>query len=60
MVGLAVGYFVAQQLGLVPAELFDDVASALPGGWVCDLLRGFGARTDITLKAFGWLLVETP
>ena len=60
MVGLAVDYFVAQQLGLVPADLFDDVASCLPDEGVSDLLREFGARTDITLKAFGWLLVETP
>jgi hypothetical protein len=60
MVGLAVDYFAAQQLGLVPAGLFDDVASSLPDGWVPDLLREFGARTDITLQAFGWLLVETP
>jgi hypothetical protein len=59
MVGLATDYFVAEQLGLVPAGLFDDVASCLPGGWVPDLLRQFGARTDITLDAFGWLLVET-
>ena len=59
MVGLATDYFVARQLGLVPAELFDDVASALPDGWMPDLLREFGARTDITLEAFGWLLVET-
>lgn len=59
MVGLAVDYFVAQQLGLVPAGLLGDVASCLPDGWVPDLLREFGARTDITLKAFGWLLVET-
>jgi hypothetical protein len=59
MVVLATDYFVAEQLGLVPAELFDDVASSLPGGWVPDLLREFGARTDITLEAFGWLLVET-
>jgi hypothetical protein len=60
MVGLATHYFVAQQLGLVPAELFNDVASSLPNGWVPDLLREFGARTDITLEAFGWLLVKTP
>ena len=59
MVGLAVDYFIARQLGLVPAELFDDVASSLPDGWVPDLLREFGARTDISLEAFGWLLVET-
>jgi len=59
MVGLAIDHFVAQQLGLQPAELFDDVASSLPNGWVPDLFREFGARTDITLDAFGWLLVET-
>jgi hypothetical protein len=59
MVGLATGYFVAEQLGLAPPELFDDVASSLPDGWVPDLLREFGARIDITLEAFGWLLVET-
>jgi hypothetical protein len=60
MVSLAVGHFVAQQLGLVPGALFDEVASRLPGGWMPNLLREFGARTDITLKAFGWLLVEAP
>jgi hypothetical protein len=60
MVGLATDHFAAGQLGLVPAELFGDVASCLPDGWVPDLLREFGARTDITLEAFGWLLVETP
>jgi len=32
MVGLAVDHFVAQRLGLVPAELFDEVASSLPDG----------------------------
>jgi hypothetical protein len=59
MVGLALDYFVATQLGLVLAELFDDVASSLPDGGVTDLLRAFGARGDITLEAFGWFLVET-
>ncbi len=60
MVGLATDHFVAGQLGLVPADLFEDAASPLPGGWVPDLLREFGARTDVTLEAFGWLLVDTP
>jgi hypothetical protein len=59
MVSLAVDYFVAQHLGICPAELFDDIASSLPDGWVPDLLREFGARTDVTPEAFGWLLVET-
>lgn len=51
--------FVAEQLGLVPAMVFDDVASSLPDGWVPELLREFGRRNDITLESFGWLLVET-
>jgi hypothetical protein len=60
MVGLAVFYFVAQQVGLVPSDLFGEIASYLPDGWVPDLLREFGARQDITLKAFAWQLVQTP
>jgi hypothetical protein len=60
MVGLAVFYFVAQQVGLVPSDLFDEIASCLPDGWVPDLLREFGARQDITLGAFAWQLVQTP
>jgi hypothetical protein len=60
MVGLAVFYFVAEQVGLVPSDLFAEVASCLPDGWVPDLLCEFGVRPDITLKAFGWQLVQTP
>ena len=60
MVGLAVFYFVAQQVGPIPCDLFDEIASCLPDGWVPDLLREFGARQDITLKAFAWQLVQTP
>ena len=60
MVGLAVFYYVAQQLGLVPSDLFDEVTSCLPDGWIPDLLREFGARQDITLTAFAWQLVQTP
>ncbi|MFD0634301.1 hypothetical protein [Catenulispora yoronensis] len=60
MVGLAVYHFVAVQLGQSPAEIFGDAASRLPDGWVPDLLREFGGRPDITLDAFGWLLIQTP
>jgi hypothetical protein len=60
MVGLAVFYFVAQQVGLVPSGLFDQIASRLPDGWVPDLLRKFAARQDVTLKAFAWQLIQTP
>ena len=59
MVGLALYLYVAEQLGQPPAELLGDIAARLPPGWVPDLLREFGARDDITLEAFGWLLVDT-
>jgi hypothetical protein len=39
MVDLAIFYFVAQQVGLVPSDLFGEIASYLPDGWVPDLLR---------------------
>ena len=60
MVGLALHYYVAQQIGLVPAELFDEIASCLPDGPLPALLRWFGTRDDIILEAFAWQLVETP
>lgn len=60
MVGLALHYYVAQQIGLVPAELFDEIASRLPDGPLPALLRWFGTSDDIILEAFAWQLDETP
>jgi hypothetical protein len=60
MVGMAVHYIAAEQIGAVPSDVFDDVARRLPDGPLPDLLRQFGARQDITLEAFGWQLVQTP
>ncbi|MCZ7422505.1 hypothetical protein O7605_23680 [Verrucosispora sp. WMMA2121] len=59
MVALAVPWIVAQQLGENPAEVFATVGDSLPDGPVARLVHTFGARTDITLKAFGWELVTT-
>jgi hypothetical protein len=59
MIGLALDHVVAQQLGLSPSALFDDVVARLPDGPGADLFRKFGARQNITLKAFGWQLVQT-
>jgi len=59
MVGAAVHHVVAQQLGVEASALFNDVADRLPPGAMADLLREFGARRDVTLAAFGWLLIET-
>ncbi|AVT39256.1 hypothetical protein [Plantactinospora sp. BB1] len=59
MVGLALPWVVAQQLGASPATEFAAVADDLPDGHVAGLLRRFGARQDITLAAFGWEVVTT-
>jgi hypothetical protein len=59
MIGLALHHVVAQQLDLSPSDLFDDVAARLPAGPVADLFREFGTRQDITLKAFGWQVIQT-
>jgi hypothetical protein len=59
MVGLALPWIVAQQLGASPAAVFATVADSLPDGPVAKLFKAFGARTDITLEAFGWELVTT-
>lgn len=59
MVGLALPWIVAQQLDASPATVFATVADSLPGGPVADLFKSFGARTDITLEAFGWELIPT-
>ncbi|MBO4164322.1 hypothetical protein [Micromonospora antibiotica] len=60
MEGLALPWCVAQQLDASPAAVFTDGADSLPDGPVAELIRTFGARTDITLEAFGWELVTTP
>jgi hypothetical protein len=59
MISLALHHVVAQQLGQSPSALFDSVAARLPDGPVAQLFREFGARNDVTLKAFGWQLVQT-
>jgi hypothetical protein len=59
MVSMARHYYVAQQLGQDPAEVFDAAVSGLPDGRARDLFRRFGARKNVTLQDFGWLLVQT-
>lgn len=59
MVALAVHYDVARRIGFGAAELFQNVADRFAGTEAATLLRNFGSRTDITLAAFGWKLVET-
>lgn len=60
MITLALHHFTARQLGQDPAALFRGIAGLLPEGALADLLRQFGPRDDITLRSFGWQLVDTP
>ena len=60
MVGLALHFSVAEELHIEPSALFGKVADHLPEGPVATLLRTFGSRSDVTLRAFGWELVRTP
>jgi len=53
MVGLALHHVVAQMIGISAPAVFDAIADRLPDGPVASLYREFGARADITLKAFG-------
>jgi hypothetical protein len=59
MIGLALHHYVARQLGLAPAEVFDTAVSGLPDERVCNLFHQFGAREDVTLDNFHWKLVQT-
>jgi hypothetical protein len=59
MVTVAPHHHVARQLGLAPAEIFDEAASfAEPD--TAAVLRSFGRRTDVTPEAFGFRLLDTP
>jgi hypothetical protein len=51
-------FYVAQELGLVPVELFDEAATfAVPD--LAKVMKTFGLRKDVTLAAFGWRRIET-
>jgi hypothetical protein len=59
MVTVAAHHHVARELGLAPAEIFDEAGSYADPD-TADVLRVFGRRTDVTLQAFGRRLVDTP
>jgi hypothetical protein len=53
MVGLAPFFDAAMRLEADPGAIFSRVAEAATGD-LADLVRRFGARSDVTLDAFGW------
>jgi len=59
MVGLAPFADAARRLGLDVSDLFERAAAG-SGGRHAELIREFGRRSDVTLDAFGWRIVELP
>jgi hypothetical protein len=57
LVGFAPFFDCAQRLGVDPVGLF-EAASLGRGPRIRDLAVSFASRTDVTLAAFGWQLVE--
>lgn len=59
MLDLAALVDCARRLGTDPAVLFGPNVAAAPA-WLAELFRTFIRRTDITLAAFGWSIVDRP
>ena len=49
----------ARRLGFDPITVLGPIAAAGPA-WFRETFDGFMRRTDVTLEAFGWTVVETP
>jgi hypothetical protein len=50
----------ARRLGKDPAQLLGPIAERDGAEWFRQTFTTFVARSDVTLSAFGWSLVETP
>lgn len=57
MVGLAVYHDCARRLGVDPVTLFEAAARACSSA-MQEVASTFAARSDVTLAAFGWRLVD--
>lgn len=60
MLAIAPAHFAATRLGVDPAVEFAAIADRIDDARLADLLRTFGARTDVTPEAFAmpWMLAE--
>lgn len=56
---LVIFHHCARTLGLVPADLFAQVAE-YASSEVASVLIRFGNRADVTLKQYGWQVQHTP
>jgi hypothetical protein len=59
MIGLTPFIDCARRLGVDPSEVLGPIARTGPE-WYRETFESFVQRTDVTLGAFGWSIVETP
>jgi hypothetical protein len=56
---LAVHHHIARKMNVNTVDLFDEAAGMM-GGEIGEYLRGYGRRSDIGLRKFGWREIKTP
>ncbi|MCB9418673.1 MAG: hypothetical protein H6667_02635 [Ardenticatenaceae bacterium] len=56
---LAVPHHIARKLGVNTVDLFDETAVYFAGE-MGNYLRGYGRRSDVGLRKYGWREIKTP
>jgi hypothetical protein len=56
---LAVPHHIARKLGMNTVDLFDEAAGFV-GEEIGEYLRGYGRRSDVGLRKYGWREIKTP
>jgi hypothetical protein len=56
---LAVHHHIARKMNVNTVDLFDEAAGMM-GERIGEYLRGYGRRSDVGLRKFGWREIKTP
>lgn len=56
---LAVHHHIARKMNVNTVDLFDEAAEMM-GGEIGEYLCGYGRRSDVGLRKFGWREIKTP
>lgn len=56
---LAVYHHIARKMNVNTVDLFDEAAGFI-NGIIGDYLRGYGRRSDVGLRQYGWREIKTP
>lgn len=56
---LVVPHHIARKLGVNSVDLFDEAAGFV-GEAIGEYLRGYGRRSDVGLRKYGWREIKTP